>query len=525
MPVRHHERLEFTRRRLIQTFGAAAGALISAPLIGQSAFAQAAFTRYPFTLGVASGDPAPDGFVIWTRLAPDPMQIGYGMPTAPFEVDWEVASDERFANVVQSGKAVASPILGHSVHVEVAGLQPARHYWYRFTAADARSPTGRARTAPLSGAALAHARIGVAGCQRYDNGLFTAHRYLAAEDVDFVYLYGDYIYEYYSPPSSTPYVRTHLGGICYSLDDYRRRYAQYKMDPDLQASHAAHSWFAVWDDHEIDNNWASDMDMAGDPAPLFNLRRQAAAQAYYENLPLRATAMPAGAAMQLYRCAQYGDLLDVSFLDTRQYRTDQPCDDRYPSNCPGVNAPDAQFMGLEQEAWLFSNLGKSTAKWNVLAQQVMMMDLDRAGDGKVAYNVDSWAGYRAPRNRVLSAIQSRNIQNVVVLTGDEHVNYAGELHLDDRDPGPRPIALEFVGTSIASGGDGQDQNQTARNLLDWNPPLKFVNQQRGYLICDVTPERWLTEFRVLDKISDTTGQLSTRARLAIASGSNQLSAA
>lgn len=514
-----------SRRHLLQTLGG--GALLLAG--AGPALAQAVFKDYPFQLGVASGEPTADGFVIWTRLAPEPFEIGYGMPSAPVAVTWEVAEDEGFKTIAQSGEAVARPELGHAVHVEVAGLKPGRPYWYRFTAGRERSLTGRSKTAPAAGAAVERVTFGVAGCQHYEQGYFTAYRKLAAEDLDFVFCYGDYIYEgrgsrvWNSPNGPVENVRQHFGGEIYSLDDYRRRYAQYKMDTDLQAAHAAAPWFSVWDDHETDNNWASETDQDGTAADVFALRRQAAAQAYYEAMPLRRRSFPAGTAITLYRRAAYGRLMDLNLLDTRQYRSDQACGDRW---SPGVACPDlgrpAQMLGEAQERWLQAGLAASQAQWNVLAQQVMMMDLDRDPGEGYAANLDSWGGYRAPRERTLAFLKARKVKNPIVLTGDEHQNYAGELHLDGRAPEGKAIGVEFVATSITSGGDGQDQRADMAKVQSVNPQLKFNNSQRGYVLCDVTPERWVSEFKVLDRVRDRGGVLSTRTKLAVAAGESKL---
>ncbi|MDQ3077749.1 MAG: alkaline phosphatase D family protein [Pseudomonadota bacterium] len=526
-----YARYQFSRRRLLRGFGASAIAALSIPLLSRPALAQPIFTKYPFQLGVASGDPLADGFVIWTRLAPDPMKIGHGMPSQPVEVAWEVASDARFEAIASKGVAIARPELGHSVHVEVSGLEPARPYWYRFQAGTERSLTGRAKTLPRAGARTDHVRFGVAGCQHYEQGLFTAHRKLAAEELDFIFCYGDYIYEgrgnrvWNGPNGPVENVRQHAHQEIYSLDDYRRRYAQYKMDADLQAAHASAPWFAVWDDHETDNNWVTDVDQDGTPKQVFDLRRQAAVQAYYENMPLRPSAFPIGPAMQLFRGAAYGDLIDLSFLDTRQYRSDQPCADQWGVACDTLGRADAEVLGTRQEAWVVDRLSSSTARWNVLAQQVMMMDLDRDPGPEHVVNHDSWAGYRAPRNRLLAGIERRRTNNVIVLTGDEHQNYAGELHLDGRAPGPRPIATEFVTTSITSGGDGIEQRPDMAAIQAVNSQLKFNNAQRGYLVCDVTPERWMSEFKVLDRVTARDGVLRTRIKLAVESGDPRLVAA
>ncbi len=527
MNRRHDERQAHNRRELIRKFGAAAGVFVGAPLLAQTAIGQTRFFDDPFQLGVASGDPTSDGFVIWTRLAPRPFETGFGVASQPIVVDWEVAEDEQFSRPVRRGQTIAAPHLGHSVHVELSGLAAGRPYWYRFRAGGAESPQGRARTAPAIDGAAQSVRFAVAGCQNYQSGLYTAYRHLVADDPDFVFCYGDYIYENAGDPvpPETPTAlldRRHPPYEIYSIDDYRRRYALYKSDPDLKAAHAAAPWYVVWDDHETDNNWASTWDEAGNTAELFAFRRQAAAQAYYEHMPLRRASLPRASALQLYRRHHWGDLLNLSLLDTRQYRSDQPCADEN-AGCTDLDSAE-HFLGEEQEAWLAQGLAASPARWNVLAQQVMMMDLDRDPSAAFRANVDSWAGYRTPRNRVLSNIADAGIENVIVLTGDEHVNYAGEVHLDGSQPMAKPIALEFVATSISSSGDGQDQSETARALPAVNPQLKFINQQRGYVLCDVTREQWETTFRVMDKVSAPGGNISTRATFVVERGSSQLSA-
>ncbi len=520
-------RLDLSRRHLLRCFGASAVAAFALPL-ARPALADPVFSTYPFQLGVASGDPAPDGFVLWTRLAPDPFAIGHGMPSQAVEVQWEVAEDAGFRNVAQKGVALARPELGHAVHVEVAGLKPGRPYHYRFIAGRERSLSGRAMTTPALGARLDRVRFAVAGCQNFEQGYFTAHRHLAEQAPDFVFCYGDYIYEgrgnrlRNGPNGPSETVRQHFGGEIYSIEDYRRRYAQYKMDPDLQAAHAAAPWFVTWDDHEIDNNWVDAQDQDGTPPGLFALRRQMAMQAYYEHMPLRASALPVGPAMQLYRQARYGDLLDLNLLDTRQYRTDQPCGDRWGDGCTDIKRADAEVLGRTQHGWLMNKLSGSKAQWQALAQQVMVMDLDRDPGAGVSENLDSWAGYRIPRERLLAGIRDQRMRNVVVLTGDEHQNYAGELHLDGKRPTAQPVATEFVATSISSGGDGQDQRPATTAIQGVNPQLKFHNDQRGFLICDVTRERWLTDYQVLDRVSERDVAARSRIKLAVEAGSTRL---
>lgn len=511
----------FTRRQILST------ALV-APALGAPAIlrAQSPPVAYPFPLGVTSGDPAPDGFVIWTRLAPQPLDPHGGMPMVPVPVAWEVAGDERFRTIVASGEAVARPELGHSVHVEVAGLQPDRPYWYRFRIGGDQSIAGRARTLPLPSASPASLRFAVAGCQNYEDGFFTAYRHLAREDIAFAYHFGDFIYEqkqrgpdFDKDGLPIPQVRQHVGQDCFDLADYRLRYAQYLSDLDLQAARARHSWFPTFDDHEVANNWAGDIDAKGAPPELFRLRRQAAQQAWYEFMPVRAPMLPRGGIIgHAFRSARWGDLLSIDFLDTRSFRTDQPCGDGFKPHCPAMDDPVAKVISAEEEAWLVRNLTRGQTAWNCVAQQVMMMALDRrtASDMPDAlYNDDTWAAYAVQRRRLLGRMKGLN--NVVVLTGDEHQNFAGIL-----DDGDQPVAAEFVSTSISSGGDGSDLRRGSDVMLRNNPQLRFLNDQRGYLVCDVTPQAWATHFMVMDQVSTPGGTISRRATATMARGQTSL---
>jgi alkaline phosphatase D len=497
-----------TRRHFIAT---GAAALITAPSIIR---AQSKWRANSFSLGVASGDPAPDGFVIWTRLAPDPLDQHGGISPDTISVAWEVASDEGFAAIVAKGEAQARTELAHSVHVELSGLQPDRPYFYRFTAGGERSGTGHARTLPLASATPRQLRFAMSGCQDYQAGYYTAYRHMAEEELAFVFHFGDYIYEY---GPDTPAVRQHSSPLISSLDDYRRRYAQYKSDPDLQRAHAAHAFFMTFDDHEVRNDWAGDIDDddGAPPAEVFRLRRQSAFQAWYEHMPVRLRQFPAGSSLHLYRGARYGNLAAFDFLDTRQFRTNQPCGDGYRMACAEVSSPYAHMISAGEEAWLVRNLRRRDARWNVVAQQVMMMSLDRRWESEDApgklLNLDSWAGYEVQRRRLLARM--RGLDNVVVLTGDEHTNYAGLLN--DRD---KTVAVEFVGTSITSDGDGQDIPGWGPKFMANNSQLKFINNQRGYLTCDVTRDEWRSNFMVLDKISTPDGALSKRATWAVERG-------
>jgi alkaline phosphatase D len=472
------------------------------------------FSSFPFTLGVASGDPTPTGVVLWTRLAPDPLHGG-GMSLEDIEVAWEVATDERMGSVVQRGTTVAPAALGHSVHVEVDQLEPNRWYWYRFSVGTEESPVGRTRTIPADHTAAASLRYAFASCQHYEQGYFTAYQHMAHDDLDLVFHLGDYIYEYAGRDDR---VRAHTGDEIELLDDYRNRYALYRTDPDLQAAHAAFPWVVTWDDHEVDNNYAASISEDGLPAELFERRRRVAYQAYYEHMPLRRASMPRESRMQLYRNFRWGDLASFFVLDTRQYRTDQPCGDRSGPTCDGMLDPDATPLGETQERWLMDGLDRSTTRWNVIPQQIMMARVDRMPGDTELFGMDIWSGYEVARRRLMEFLATRRPANPIVLTGDIHSNWVNDLKVDYENENAPVVGTEFVGTSISSGGDGVDtQDSTAAMLLE-NPWVKFFNAQRGYVRCSVTADQCVADYLVLDYVTRPGSPISTRASFVVESG-------
>jgi len=468
----------------------------------------------PFSLGVASGDPAEDSVVLWTRLAPDPLNGG-GMPPAPVTVRWEVAEDEAMRRIVKQGQTTAVAEWAHTVHVEADGLAPYREYWYRFHAGDATSPIGRTRTLPRANDEVNRLRFAFASCQHYEVGFFTAYRHMATEDLDLVFHLGDYIYEGAGRDGQT---RRHKGLELATLDDYRNRYAQYRMDPDLQAAHAAFPWILTPDDHEVDNNYANAISEHDDPREAFLQRRAAAYQAYYEHMPFRRRSIPSGPDIQLYRPFTYGKLASFFVLDTRQYRTDQPCGDGSKAACPGVADPNATLLGAAQERWLLDGLGRSKGRWNVLPQQVMMAKVDQMPGPEERFSMDQWSGYDAGRTRLLEFMASRRPSNPVVLTGDIHSNWVNDLKVDFRDADAPAVATEFVGTSITSGGDGMDQAERMKGVLGENPFVKFQNSQRGYVSCSVTPGAWHADYQVMDFVTKPDAPRKTRASFRVTSG-------
>ncbi|HWT09847.1 MAG TPA: alkaline phosphatase D family protein, partial [Roseomonas sp.] len=516
-----------SRRGLLRGATGLAALAATAPA-ARPGFGQPVFRSYPFTLGVASGEPAPDGFVIWTRLAPEPLAPDGGMARAALAVTWEVAEDERFARIAASGTALARPELAHAVHVEVAGLAPGRPYHYRFRAGAEVSRAGRARTAPAPGAMPARLRFATAGCQHYEHGFFTAWAHIAREaDLDFVFHYGDYIYEYRGRAPGQPgwgaRVRQHLGEETISLADYRLRYAQYRTDLDLQAAHAAHAFLPSYDDHEVDNNWAgihSEEDGRGRfpiavPPEVFALRKAAAFQAWYEHMPVRRAAIPRGPDITAFRRLDFGALARVNVLDTRQFRDDQPCGDRNGAPCAEVARPEAQMLGVAQEAWLLEGLAGSPARWNILAQQVPMMRRLLRGGGIA---MDKWDAYPAARQRLLDGMVERRTPNPVVLSGDVHVGLASAIRHHPEDAESAPVAVEFTATSATSEGDGAAMTPAGEELLRRNPDMALYHARRGYCVSEATAARMTTEYVALPFVTREGAPRETAATLVVEDG-------
>jgi alkaline phosphatase D len=476
------------------------------------------FDRDPFTLGVASGDPVPDGVVLWTRLAPEPLNGG-GMPGARVGVDWVVARDDGMKDVVRSGTALALPELAHSVHVEVAGLDAGRVYWYRFRAGGAESPIGRTRTAPAAAASLERLRFAFASCQNYAHGYYTAHASLAREELDAVLFLGDYIYE---GNARGNLVREYAKRTwSFGLSDYRDRHAQYKTDSDLQAAHAAFPWIVTWDDHEVENNYAGGIDKQDARNRAAIAERAAAYQAFYEHMPVRGP-RPQGPDLKLYRSLAFGDLATFFVLDTRQYRSPEVAlcreQETTPSGyCPASLDPSRTMLGADQRSWLLSGLAGSRTGWNILAQSVRFAQQDSSPDpaSKRFDGVDNWMGYVADRQAITA--QLAPARNPVVLSGDSHVNFVYDLKRDFLDPRSPTVAAELLGTSISSEGDPRPA-QTQHDPSAKNPQLRFFDNHRGYVRCTLEPRRLTADFRAVSTVTAPTATVSTTASFVIEDG-------
>lgn len=535
MPSRPRDPLNsrlFGRRAFLR--GALAATLVGPSLTGCATPARPEVAgRDPFSLGVTSGEPAPDGFVLWTRLAPVPL---WSDPAAPgglvggdVTLTYEIAADPGMRTIVQSGPAVAEAAYAYSVHLEVTGLAAARPYWYRFTHGDAQSRIGRAWTGPEPRTPLRRLRFAFVSCANYEHGFFSAYRHLADEQPDLVLFLGDYIYEY---PNAKNAVRAPTGGWVRTLDDYRQRYALHKSDPDLQAMHAACPWLVTWDDHEVQNDYAGLSEgQSGTPVADFAALRAAAYQAYYEHMPLRASVLTralaglgTGAEMRIYSTVRFGTLASFHLLDDRQYRDPQACtrDGTHgsstvdPATCSDWNDPRRTLLGAAQERWLDDAFAQGSKGWNVLGLQTLFGARDfRSGPGQTFWN-DGWDGYPAARARMIASMRKHSLANPVLFGGDVHQNWVGHVKADYADPRSPSIGVEFCGTSITS--QSHDRGRI-KDILARNPHFVFADAERhGYGVVEFTPKQLTTSLRVVSDVTRRDSTIETLARFSVEAG-------
>ncbi len=525
-------------RRTFNRMAVATGALALAPLAG----AQVRFGSPPFQLGVASGDPSADGFVIWTRLAPEPFNPS-ALGETIFEVAWEVAEDAGFTRIAEDGVAWARPHLAHAVHVEVTGLAPAREYFYRFRIGRYESPAGRAQTCPAADAAVESMKFAFASCAHYEQGYFSAYRYMAEDRPDLILMLGDYIYE---DAWGERRVRQFDPIEAVTLSDYRRRYTQYRTDPDLQAAHACCPWLVTWDDHEVDNDYASltsEHELCGGERvrAAFPARRAAAYQAWFEHMPVRPSRLRPDMAVQIYGSVDWGTLARFYVLDTRQYRSVQVCPNLptlarcdfekgrkilfggagganfinplEPACKAALSDPSRTMLGPDQERWLDAALAGSGAAWNVLAQNVMVMTVAEGSVESPRHYSDAWAGYPPARERLLAALVKSGVANPVVLTGDIHSFWVNEI----ANAAGRPVAVELVASSIATA----TYDKSA--VLPFNPGAKFHDGlHNGYVRCVLDRERLRTDIVAIADRADPRTASKLLASFDVHSGNSRV---
>ena len=457
-----------------------------------------------FTLGVASGDPRPHGFVLWTRLAPKPLEGG-GMPNRTVPVRWQLATDQSFRHLVADGQVTTGPGVGHSVHVEVDGLPSNRRYFYRFTTGGQVSEVGRTRTAPARAASVDHLRIVFASCQDWRDGYWTSWPHVVADRPDLVFWLGDYIYE----GGIEGEVRNHNSEEVVTLVDYRNRYGLYKQDPGLRAAHAAAPWIVTWDDHEVENNYARFRPQ--DPADdlIFKARRHAAYTAFWEHQPIRSR--PQGDHMSLYRTLRWGQLLQMLVLDGRQFRNNQACGtEDLGADCAERRDPNRTMLGPRQFDWLQRELAADRCRWSLLANQTVMTPVPFGA----AYNMDQWDGYPAERTKIFNSLAK--VRNAVVITGDIHAAGVGDLR--EEPDGSPVVGTELVTAGISSSFDPALADLAERLLNGLDQVKWFDAHHRGYVRCDISPGEWRADFRIAAATDQPTSTVSTLTSWRIADG-------
>ncbi len=517
-----------TRRRFLSGSAASLAVLPLADLVRAEDLAvaeQAARQGAPvFRHGVASGDPRSDRVLLWTRVSGG---------TGEVPVRWTLSATPAFTRIVARGETRTGAARDFTVKVDVTGLAAATTYYYRFEALGGRSVVGRTRTLPAAGAG--RLRIALVSCSNYPHGYFNAYARVAERaDVDLVLHLGDYIYDYhqgrYVDPDLAAARAVDPPTETLVLDDYRRRYARYRTDQDLQAVHQQHPFIAVWDDHEIANNaWRDGAENHQPDEGDYHARRDAAYQAYLEWLPVRET----GSARQplIYRSFAIGDLADLVMLDTRLVGRDEQVDR---ADVLAVDDPRRSILGPAQEGWLEGELRESVragARWQILGQQVMFAPQTPAG--QTAGNPDSWDGYRASRARVFDMFERHQVPNPVVLTGDVHSAWAFDLPRGisgayDPASGRGSLGVEIVCPAVSSPSafQGAQGEERLVAMPKTRPHLKYLDgRSRGYVVLDLTRDRLQADWWLLDSVKERNAEHHFAKGLVSEAGSRHLAAA
>ncbi len=539
------------RRRTVLKAGAVGAAALGVTGLPRPASAAGAVFRH----GVASGDPLGDAVVLWTRVTPDDAATPGSGKGPAVAVDWEVAADPAFRQVVRRGTVRTDASRDHTVNVDVAGLTPYTRYHYRFTALGQTSPAGLTQTAGTDGV---HAlRLGFVSCSNWTGGYFSAYRHLAArDDLDVVLHLGDYVYEYGNAgdrygPASLVGKRDHVPAKeMTTLADYRQRHAQYKTDPDLQAAHARTPWIVIFDDHEVANDsWSGGAENHQAGEGDFLARRRAAYQAYLEWMPIR---MPdqsvAHRGIRFFRRFSFGPLADLSVIDTRQNRSEPVAGlsgALFGVETQALNDPERVFMEPEQMQWLTDGLKAKSAQWHLIGNQTVFTrvsfgkdlpgrdSLSRLGLGATTVNTDQWDGYQDDQLQVLQAMAEAG-GDPVVLTGDIHSAWANDVPLDSGsyvpvEPANNSVAVEFVCPSVTSDGFAEVTGSPAggealvRGIQAGNPHVRYIDGvYHGFSVLDVTPEAVQCDFFSISDREDPRATVRHEASWRSAAGTRSL---
>ena len=480
---------------------------------------------HPFSLGVASSVLGEDSVLLWTRILPTEFDRD-APPLADVMVRWELASDDSFKQILKTGESRALANRAHCVHIKVQGLAPDRPYFYRFHSGNFSSVIGTTRTSPGAFAKVDQLRIAFASCQHWEFGYFGAYGDLAKQRPDLVLFLGDYMYEGGPYAGTGQRTRRHTGSNCKTLAQYRARYALYKSDPNLQLAHACAPWINIWDDHEVDNDYAGLISRDRDPD--FEARRLAAYQAYFEHMPVDFDALlTSNLALnsKIYHATHWGQLAQISFLDTRQYRDVHAC---VPpgrggafaeSGCPARLDPKRSLLGMEQERWLDQTLSRSQAQWNLVAQQTLVTSLSTTLETTPTERVwmDGWDGYGPAKQRFLKSLAHPSLRNPLVLGGDVHSQWIGDLRQNPQDNKSKIIATELCGTSVTS-SSGITQKQAERAMSE-NPAVRYGNAEKhGYNLLEIKAKTAKLTLRVSEDLRNPDAPISTLASFIIESG-------
>ncbi|MDO9356703.1 MAG: alkaline phosphatase D family protein [Solirubrobacteraceae bacterium] len=527
-----------TRRTFVRhaVAGAAGLWVVSDPLLSRALAAVPGASDVAFAQGVASGQVDEGAATLWTHLT------GIDRPT---RLGVEVASDPGFANVVARTQALADPASGGSARVRIGGgsLRPGERYWYRFETADGESsPVGRLRLAPPPGSAEP-IKIAFFACQDFLVGNYAAHRDLALQEADLVVCLGDYIYEQAFFEGSVRNVPVTPDGSVRTFDEYRAQYATYHADANLRAVRASAPLVSIWDDHEVEDNYAGELPggqsrRAGARPIPFLERRASGYRAFFEAMPVVRDPTDPDRTSGATRFGQ----VDLLALDTRRFRTDQPCNpkDSFLSLCTTGAAPtrrtSATLLGTPQREWLIDRLRTSTAPWKLIANQVMAMSLDLIPG--VPLNTDAWDGYAYERSLICDAITKHGVEDVAFFTGDIHTFFAGtvtrtgrqsSLWIDGLKRG-QPVATELVVGSVTSQGiadrfaKNEGQRNAAAKVLDPiikgpNAHLRYSNSAyKGYGIATATVGELRVEFRAVRDPRDAASEVFSLAKFVVPRG-------
>lgn len=517
------------------------GAAVVTGVAASSSVLTACSLNVEFVHGVASGDPLADRVIIWTRVSPRVEML------QSIDVTWEVASDDLFTNVVASGSVTTDASKDFIVKEDVAGLSADTRYYYRFTADNCTSPVGRTKTLPTG--SVERVKFAVVSCASYPHGYFHVYREIAKRDIDYVLHLGDYIYEYgpgdYDDGDAVAQQRmVDPPREIISLQDYRARYSQYRMDVGLKNLHTQHPFICVWDDHEVANDsYSEGAENHSEDEGDFYERRAMALQAYYEWMPVRE---PSTDPLDIYRKLQFGDLLNLYMLDTRHGARDAQLSHLdyvdnvfveydFEASEAAIRDESRELLGAQQMQWLQNELATSTAKWQIFGQQILMarmnvpwrlatvfaaateifsgseleeildlsqIEVDNPANAlprKIAYNLDAWDGYYAEREQLFEIIQSLDL-NVINLAGDTHNAWASNLSNEEGES----IGVEFATASVASPGISQFigpipyLNELFVGLVD---DLQYANvYDRGFLMLEVTQEQAEAEWVFINSV-------------------------